>query len=174
MPAAVAIPLIVGAGSSVAGAAISAHAAGSAAKKQQDSANQALALNRDIYNQQVARTQPYVNAGYQSLNNLMQQFGSGQNFSQQVAAQLAPFQGAIGMHAQIPQGGYVPPQFQVPQYGPPSQANAGMVMMRAPNGEVAAVPPERVQDAIAKGATRVSVGGGLGGSSLAGLGGRMQ
>lgn len=165
----------IGAAMGLGGAAIQAHSASSAAKKQQESANQALALQRDIYNQNVQRVQPYVDAGYASLGNLMRQFGSGQDFSQQVAGQLAPFQGAIGLQARIPQGmpSPAPNQGMAPQMalgsGQPAGANVPLVMVQAPTGETRQVPLPMAQQLAARGA-RILGGVGGGGGSLAQLG----
>ena len=162
---------IAGLGAGVAGSAIQAHAAGNAADIQRQSANQALGLERDIYNQNVSRVQPYINAGYSSLGNLMNQYGGGQNFSNQVAGQLAPFQGAVGMqNIQVPQ--QPPPQMAPPQqvgYGqtPAAAAGGGLVTVQAPTGEVKQVTPQQAQMYVQRGA-RILGGGppSLGGSSL--------
>ncbi len=92
MPAAVAIPMLVGGGLDVAGSLIGAHSASTAAKDQTQAAQQALALEQQIYKDQQARTQPYVTAGTQALGGLMQNYGGGQNFNAQIANALSPYQ----------------------------------------------------------------------------------
>lgn len=92
MPAAVAIPMLVGGGLDVAGSLIGAHSASTAAKDQTQAAQQALALEQQIYQDQQARTQPYVTAGTQALGGLMQTYGGGQNFNAQIANALSPYQ----------------------------------------------------------------------------------
>ena len=161
-----------GAGASLVGSKMVANSANNAAQAQTQSANQALALEREIYNQNAQRVQPYVNAGYTSLNNLMQQFGGGQNFPQQVASQLAPFQGAIGMQAQIPQG-QPQPMAQAQPQGMPQ-----LYRVQAPTGEIAMLSQPQAQAAVQRGARILNAGGPMagggrpmpGGASLASLG----
>lgn len=141
MPAAIAIPAIIGGGASLASAAIGAHAAGSARKEQQQATNQALAVNKGIYEGQQKLTNPYVQAGYTSLANLMQDHW--------------------GQRAGVPQAGapsYGGPDSQryamqnQPGLGDYSSAMSGGVQMRAPDGSVKAVPQQLVEKYRAKGA----------------------
>ena len=171
MPAAVLIPMIIGAGASVAGAAIQAHAAGKASDAQQASQAKALGLDQQIYQTQLARTQPYVNAGTTALGGLMQNYGpGGPSFNQRLATNLAPFQGAVGMQglnagiqqAARPAGSGSP---TIGMYGAnagpgaagavPVSAAGQMVWMQAPTGEVQQIPSDHVAQYEAKGAKRL-------------------
>jgi hypothetical protein len=70
MPAAIAVPAIIGAASSLGGAAISARASGRAARQQTQAADRAAAVQRDVYQQQMALAQPYLQAGAGSVSAL--------------------------------------------------------------------------------------------------------
>ena len=81
MPAAVAIPLIttaVGVGGSLASAAIGSGAAKTAAGQQVSSAQQALDFQKQIWGQQQQNMAPFLQAGTQSIGQLMQGLQSGQ------------------------------------------------------------------------------------------------
>lgn len=71
MPAAVAIPAIIGAGTSVASAVVGSRAAGKAARTQEQAANRAQGFNERVYNEQKQLMSPYVNMGTESLQRLM-------------------------------------------------------------------------------------------------------
>lgn len=154
MPAAAVIPAVIGAGAATAGAAIQAHAAGNASEAQQRSQEQALGLQRQIYQDQLARTQPYVNAGTQALGGLMSHYGpGGQSFDQRIASTLAPFQGAVGMqglNAGLSAYGQPPSMPPVP-----TSAAGPMVWMRSPTGDVQQVRSQDVAHFEAKGAKRL-------------------
>ena len=70
MPAAIAIPAAIGAAGSIGSALVTSHAANKAADQQQQSGEQALNLQRDIYNSQVANLAPFRNAGVAGVNAL--------------------------------------------------------------------------------------------------------
>lgn len=81
MPAALAIPLIttaVGVGGSLASAAIGSGAAKTAAGQQVSSAQQALDFQKQIWGQQQQNMAPFLQAGTQSIGQLMQGLQSGQ------------------------------------------------------------------------------------------------
>lgn len=160
MPAAVAIPLIAGAGASVAGSAIQAHSAKNAAKTQAQSADKALAFNQRVYDDQMRMVNPYVQFGTQSLGNLGRMAAT-------------PFSEQTNGYVQAAQGGGIP-SFQqgmsnpaqglslgsmgAPQGGPMAPQGGGqMVRLRAPNGEMAQFPMghPNIQRALAAGAQRV-------------------
>src|SRR4051812_17102967 len=76
MPAAIAIPAIIGAagvGAQVAGSAIQAHSAGKAAKAQEQASNQALDFSRGVYNNQMRMVDPYVQMGTDAFSRLYSQ-----------------------------------------------------------------------------------------------------
>ena len=133
MPAAIAIPLIVGAASSVAGAAISAHAAGKAADQQRDASNQALGFQRDIFQQQQAALNPYINLGTSAIGRYNQRYGG------------APA-GGVGTGLGFDAVGPVRP---VAAYGPQT---GPVVRVQAPTGEIAMLPQAQAQIAVSKGA----------------------
>lgn len=108
MPAAIAIPLIVSAasaGAQVYGAHKAAGAAKDAARTQTKAGNQALDLQRDIYQDQMARQQPYMDAGRNAVTNL-----------QTMGGQSMPT-----FNGQMPGGGWRPPT-QNPMPQPQAQA----------------------------------------------------
>jgi Flp pilus assembly protein TadB len=73
MPAVVPLILVaVSAAGSVAGAKIAANASRDAAATQEKSGNQALALQKQQYDAQMKRQQPYVDAGTEALRQLQQ------------------------------------------------------------------------------------------------------
>jgi hypothetical protein len=138
MPAAVAVPAIVGGATSLAQGIMGHHAASTAAKQQSAAADKAMAVSRDVYGQQMAGMQPYANVGG-AANGLMGRLmgaPAGARF-----ASAGPAQAPGGM----PQGG------------------GAMVHLQAPDGSVQAVPQQFAQAFIAKGARPVSgpQGGGM-------------
>lgn len=58
-------------------AAIGSRAASKATQAQTDAANQSLALQRQMYEEQVARAQPFLEAGRGSVNRLAEFLGTG-------------------------------------------------------------------------------------------------
>jgi hypothetical protein len=70
MPAAVAIPALIGGGASLGSALISRSAAKGAAKDQQRAAEQSAAVMRQIYGDQTALMGPYVQAGHSAVGTL--------------------------------------------------------------------------------------------------------
>lgn len=166
MPAAVAIPLIVGAASTAAtvyGAKKSADASKNAARTQTAAGDQALGLQRDMYQQQQANLAPYRALGNGSLGNLgnFQSFaGVPGSFGAGVQAQyqrpLSP--GFQAPHQQQPQGqqptmGQPAVDHAIPRRGmlgmvrgmAQQPASVDMVRMRAPNGEEQHVPSAQVE-----------------------------
>ena len=148
MPAAVAIPLII-AGSSVAGAAISAHAAGKAADQQAAAGDKALGLQRDIYNQQSQALSPYIGLGYGAMDRYNQHYGGGM-----------PTGGAMnGGGYNMPPGGFGLSNAAVPRVNAPMPQRAGLVRVQAPTGEVAMLPQVQAQRAVQMGARILDTGG---------------
>lgn len=140
MPAAVAVPAIIGGASSLVQGIAGHHAASTAAKQQSAAADKAMAVSRGVYNDQMAGMQPYANVGGQANNLMGRLMGApaGARF-----ASAGPPQAPGGMPQQ-PQGG-------------------GMVQMQAPDGSVQAVPQQFVQAFLAKNAKIVNgpQGGGM-------------
>lgn len=140
MPAAVAIPLITGAVSgatSLIGAKVASNAAKNAAKTQTASADKAIALQNQLYQDQQQRMSPFVNAGGQALGQLGQ-------MSSQRAPMFDPSQRGGGFTLQMsqPMGG----QGMLGKVGMPT------VKMRAPDGSVRDVPQDQVPMFQQKGA----------------------
>jgi hypothetical protein len=173
MPAAVALPAIVGGVTSLAGGAMQAHAAGSAARAQQQSADRALALNREMYNQQRDMMSPYISAGQSSLARLMDGYwnhrsygaaapqGPGAvagvpmatNANQVGAGAFAQAMGpAAALGARFAPGG----SLARPQMGAPMAQGGGLVPMLAPDGSRAMVPAQHVDMLIGQGAQRIA------------------
>lgn len=190
----VVIASLISGGAAVAGGAINASASGNAANEQAQSAANALALQKQVYDAQVAARAPYVAAG---------QTASGQEA--QIASQGA--QRALPLpygatYAAAAQGGVQAPA--APQIAPPAPpapsapapltppatvaqpasapvapipqtqtAPGTMVTMRAPTGQLARVPASAVAQLQALGATVVPSTGGAtmpGSNSLNGYG----
>jgi hypothetical protein len=70
MPVAAFLPAIIAAAGTGIASGVQAHAASSAAKSQEASANQALGLQRDVLKQQQQNISPFLNAGTASLARL--------------------------------------------------------------------------------------------------------
>src|SRR5262245_58243546 len=135
MPAALAIPLAIGAGAQVGSAIIGAKAAGKAAKQQQQAVQQAMRYQEPLYQraQQIAAEQaargqaafaPYAQAGTQGLTALTSLLG------------LPPAPG---------------PVLGQPGFSAPPMPGA-TVLLRAPNGTQRAVPADQVAHYEARGA----------------------
>lgn len=182
MPAAVAIPLIIGAasaGSAVASAKIQSNAAKNAAKTQVASQDKAQTFNQQAFQQQQQALQPYISGGQDAFSRLMSQhYGTGglsagmrgtttqpgQTFTppQGPPPQAGPLGQAMGGPPMGPQG---PQALAAPPGGPqgqpgPLQAAMGqpsgqMVMMVGPDGTQKAIPQANVQEAMRRGARPV-------------------
>lgn len=168
MPAAIAIPAIIGAasaGAQVYGAHKASNAAKDAAKVQVDATNKAQNFNERAYADQQKALAPYQQAGNDSLARLMaQHWGtalppgmsptSGSSAMLGNAAQMftprpagpqygpnfQPTQGQPMSLAGMQGGGGQPPQQPMQQPQQPPQGNAPMVRVRAPNGDTAQFP----------------------------------
>lgn len=127
MPAAVAVPAIIGGASSVVQGIMGHKASKDAAKQQSAAADKAMAVSRDVYGQQMAGMQPYAQVGGQA-NSLM-----GRLMGAPAGATFAS-PGPAGM----------------------PQAPPAMVRLQAPDGSVQAVPQHLAQQFIAKGARPVT------------------
>lgn len=174
MPAAIAIPAIIGAagaGAQMYGAHKAAGAARDAANIQSRAADRAQQFNERVYNENTQRLNPYLQMGSDSLARL---------FSQHWGTPYQPVQGPAGMP---PPGGAVP-RFGAAS-GMPQQPDAaairqaiprtfgggggslaalqaqggpqpgGLVKLQGPDGSVQAVPAQLADQFIARGAQRV-------------------
>jgi hypothetical protein len=169
MPAAIAVPAIIGAagvGASLYGASKASGASQEAARIQSQAANQAQAFNREVYQNQRQITNPYVQAGTESLARLMaQHWGTpyqapqGPQGSPPMQTQPGPMmppngppQGSLGaMQQQGPRLVGSGQSLGAMQQGP----QGGMVQMQAPDGSVQAVPQHVVAQLEQRGARRV-------------------
>lgn len=151
MPAAIAVPAIIGAASTAAqmyGAHKASSAAKQAADQQSASADKAQAFNQQVYNDQRTMMQPYVTGGQSAFGSLL----SGWQAKQPGGAPApgpAPRPSAFGQAFGAPQ-----PQQAAPQQ--PPMGGGAMVSLRAPDGSVQDVPEQLAGQFIAKGAQRVS------------------
>lgn len=144
MPAAVAIPLILGAAgtaTSLAGAKMASNASKKAADQQIASTDKAQAINERIYNDQSKLMQPYIQGGQDSFARLM-----ANHWGTPLPPGMSPSGGTSAMlgnaaRMNIP-GAMQPPSPQGPppwQQGPPpqggqslAQAQQGQQQMQAP------------------------------------------
>lgn len=137
MPAAVAVPAIIGAGATIATAKIGSDAAKGAAKTQERATDRVLQVNRQVYDDQRKLVDPYVQAGTVSLGNLMKQHWGGQGMPTGAPAEPRPVgTGRTAGTSLASMGG-------------------GRVRLQAPTGEVAEVPAYLADRAIARGARRI-------------------
>lgn len=161
MPAAVAVPAIVGGATSLAQGIMGHHAASTAAKQQSAAADRAMAVSRGVYNDQMAGMQPYANVGG-AANGLMGRLmgaPAGARFASAGPAQ-APMSPAMAeAHKPLNITGIdigTQPAPSLDAYTAALQATAPrMVKMRSPTGEVTAVPAHLVEAFKAKGASTI-------------------
>ena len=138
MPAAIAVPAIgslIGGGLSLGGSALAAKGAQHGADEQAKVAQQALALQKLIYDKNMAMQQPYYNQGVQSLGALGQQAGAGT---------VVPLPGPAAM------GGR---SLGSMGFNPTTQHNAQMVQVASPDGEIRTVPRSVALQLVQHGAT---------------------
>ena len=106
---------LISAGAGLAGAAIQSHQTGKAVDAQKDASEQALALQKDIYNQQVANLSPWRNTGAAAITTLGGLLGlpGGGGSGQLPASGTAPAMdapispGQANFAGYSPYGGYV-------------------------------------------------------------------
>lgn len=156
MPAAIAIPLIIGAastGAQVAGTVVAHKAASKAAKVQKAAEDQALALQKQQYQDAQQRYVPYQQVGQSALPTL------------QSLAQNHPALPYGTNLAGLSVYGSQPPMSQPGGNGGPSSMlqgsgsmgggqaqGGGMVTLQAPDGSTQSVRPELVSHYVQKGA----------------------
>ena len=175
MPAALAIPLIMGgvsAGATVAAAKIGSNASKNAAKTQVDASNQAQAVQQQVYQDQQKAQSPYMQLGQQAAGKLSGYTTPSTPFNPNdysKGAQITPAAASPWGPSQIQPT--APQQASLSQMGSPMQnktmtaqqsAQQGLnpavgqtVKMRAPNGEVSDVPANQEQHFLQLDATRV-------------------
>lgn len=178
------IPAIIGGVASVFGAHEAASATKDAAKTQADYANRALDIQQQQYQQRLQNLTPYRQAGTGALGQLNTLMGlpgppkpgpglpsATDAMGNPVAMQQAPgtarpINPLIGgvPTGLIAQNGPNDPGYYAPGYGPgamnaagaPNAAGStGPVSIKAPNGNVYAVPQNMVAQALANGGQRV-------------------
>lgn len=160
----------ISAGVSTVNAARQAGAAKDAAKTQAASADQAIDLQRDIFNQRRADMAPYMGAGQSAVTTLAGAMGL------PIAPQAPPMTGAagpVGPQRTRPEGapviGHAGPRpdgaagaqpmrtAMAPQAAQQQSASSfapgsgGSVRVQAPTGQIVMVPAERVEEAISNG-----------------------
>jgi hypothetical protein len=180
MPAAVAVPLIIGAasaGAQVYSAKKQAGAARGAAQDQQRAGDRALAANQAVYQDQRSMMAPWITAGQSSVNTLGRLLtpGPGAKFASAPLPALGPGPFAGGNTAMprpvmaggnplasamrrgpapsMAMGGN--PQPAMAGQGAPSFQGGSMVTLRAPDGSTQAVPAHLAQQFISRGAVPV-------------------
>lgn len=156
MPALVAATAITGI-ANVVGAHKAAGAAKDAAKVQVASADKAQGVNQQVYNDQRALMQPYIQGGNDAFARLMSaKFGT----SGQGTPQGGPPGGQFGQMSAMTGPPQPMPQAMPPQ--PPQAFGAAMggggplVKIQAPTGETKDVPREQVQHYLGLGARMVN------------------
>jgi len=179
MPAAVVGGIIAGAGS-IGAAAIQSHAAGKAADQQVAAGDKALALQKDIYNQQQANEAPFRNTGASAITTLGGLLGlpsgGGGSTGQLPTNTLGSVAGPGYTPAQAnfdrysPTGGYIGkdtpmaeqmtnPYVNIDASGYTAQQHGAspsaipMLKVRAPNGNVYTVPADKAAEAQQNGGT---------------------
>lgn len=153
MPAAIAIPLILGAasaGTAVAAAKIGSNAAKGVAGTQAAAADKALGVQQQTYGQARQDFEPYRQTGVNALSNLGQQAVNPAPTFQARAPMSNPGMPTMGNLGAS--GGMMPPQ---PSPMPQAQQAGGMVTMVGPDGARRPVPSSLVQQLAGRGFTVV-------------------
>ncbi len=138
-------PTLISAGLGLLGTAISSHQTSKATEAQLQATREALALQKQMYEQTRADTGPYRALGGGSANTLSYLLGTSGH-----PEGVQPFTDTT-----IAPMGTAAPRSPMPTPQQPV-AQPAMVQMRSPNGQVGMVPAERVQDALQAGGTRIS------------------
>lgn len=150
----------IGVASSLASAKMQSNAAKNAAKTQAAAGDKALAAQQSGYQQQRQDFQPYQQAGNAALARLGQTAGTytGGSTAAPFPMPQQPPQGGLGSLGQPPPGALPPlggspaPGPGMPPQMPSGGAQGGLVRVQAPTGEMAMLPPQQAQAAVAKGA----------------------
>lgn len=170
MPAAIAIPALVGVGSTVAGGIVQSKAAKGAAKVQQEAAAKALAFQQQQYQQARQDFDPYLQQGAGAIGRLgTQATATPRTFQPGMPQQLGSFGNVQGQQGAGPMQIPLPPRPQPTAPAPQLPANPGvlgrleqamhgangqpppmgpsgaMVKVQAPTGEIKEYPPDVAQ-----------------------------
>lgn len=174
MPAIVAIPALIGAGTSIAGGIAQSRAAGKAERAQTRAADQAIGAQNDAYRTQQGLYQGMLGSASNTLGRLLTP-GAGATYAAP-GAQSRPFVGVPGMGQpdMPPQALARPSGFsralssgdmaalatgttnaRRPFATGQPDVSGGMVQLRAPDGSVRPVPSNLVDKYLQRGAQRV-------------------
>ncbi len=157
MPAAVAGPAIGSAASSIFGALLGSHGQSQAAKAQAATAQQALDLQKQIYEQGTAQRKPFYDQAVTSLGALGRQAAAG-------TVQALPGAAGYGRGGNMPSVGaaFSPSQQYVPGPMPGGWwgGGGGMVTVQAPDGETRQFPADVAQKIVGMGGKIVTPGAG--------------
>lgn len=161
----------LGAGTSLIGGKRAADASKKAAQTQRASGDQALALQRDIWQNQQQLMSPFVQGGNQAFAN-MQRMAGGQGPGPAPApppgapngfpSGMVP--GAISLGQAMGGGGMKPPQpgiplgqaMGAPMSAPPQEMGGGMVTLQMPDGSTQQMPRAAAQPMLMRGAQIVA------------------
>ncbi len=160
MPA-IAIPLIISAGASIAKAKMASNAAKKAAQTQETAGERALGFQTQAYQQQRADVAPYAQAGQASLANLtamgqqpvVSRGPNGYQPTRTPAPAPMPAASPMTLNQIGPASGARPRGPMSPMS--PDGGDGPMVQLRAPDGSVQAVPATVAPHYLARGAVRV-------------------
>jgi len=173
---------LISAGAGLAGAAIQSHQQGKAVDAQKEAGDKALALQKDIYNQQQANEAPWRNTGASAITTLGGLLGlpsggggsTGQLPTNTLGSTFDPAitPGQANFANYSPTGGYIGKNvpmseqmsnpavrqdasgYTAQQHGAsPSAAMSPMLRVRAPNGNVYTVPADKAAEAQQNGGT---------------------
>jgi hypothetical protein len=153
------LPMIIGAGSSIAGTALAANAQNKATQAEKDAADKALALQKEQYDLYRSDTAPYRALGLGGVNNLAHL--SGIEMPQQApAASSAPFAAPGTMPGEAATAAAnratgIQSGLSTLGQSPPPAAPTQPIAMRTQDGRTFHIPPEKVAEAQARGAQRV-------------------
>lgn len=137
-------------GTALAGAGIGAHASNKAANQQQQSADRALNFQRDVFNQSSQALSPFIHMGQSAMGRYDERYGGAPMQPQTMVGPWQYVSSAVPLNATGPRpvGAGQTPQA--------AQGSGQMVQLRAPSGEVSAVPAHLAEQFIARGAQRVA------------------
>ncbi len=173
MPVAAFLPAIIAGGSAIGGALIGKSASDNATEAESDAADKAVALTKDMYEQDRADYAPYRNLGAFSVGELGSLVGMPKDFGTQAVDAATQPRTAVPRPATTPHVSpwtaitdnnpetrpeLAPrPEFQsLRDLGAQQQSASSFVRMRAPNGEEEDVDPREVPFFQAQGAMRLS------------------
>ena len=142
MPAAIAIPSLISAGTSIVGGVMGSKASKKAAQQQVQSADRGLELLGGIHQQQQQQQSPYMQLGQGALSNLGMMVGRPMTAP---AVNPAPSPTSQMPWQQQPQQVSTLPMSSLMSWlGMAGAQGGGMVRMRAPDGSTQMVPKAQV------------------------------